>query len=982
MAGKHVAIDPSSGTRAGYQRGAIIQGKILAPALTGHVVARPRLERLLAALIDGRKVVILAATAGAGKTTAIARAAELLHAPVAWLTVDRTDAAPGRLLVYLEAALSARLPHLQGVATDALGAGIPHAEAAGLLADAVDEEPVILVLDDLERLGSTREAWSVIEALIRFAPPAMRLVLASRREIPTHLCELPMADSLAVLTEPDLAFTEQEAAEVLDSLGETDLDPAGVVEVTGGWVTGVLFEAWRSSGHVPGIGGEADALHGYLASHILGQLAHEDQDFLVTTALLPEVSAESATALGIRDGTSRLASLRMFHLPVSWDRGGRAMRCHPRFREYLLERMLRRDEPEVRALRLAYGRLLAREGHDEEAVAELLAAGAPAEAVAAAERAIVAVLERLDFALAERWVAELGSLPRSEPSGLTIAELMLAVARGDYRRATETGDRLARSATRDMLAAGSQRGAALMAWSYVGAERLEDAEDVLSRAEPGPEVDAVRYALDLLYGDGEHGRPATPRPAGGPLDALAITCSFHFGRLSELTTDDAPDWVRAVSRPRGIAALCATGRVRDALAAFDEAEAAGTGTEDLFRVVGPEILIDAEQTQRARNLLERGRQHPWVAAGPAQRLMPSIIEAKLCVRLERDPAAARQILDELESEGARRFRLLAELIDTWYGLALLLANDDAPARARLRRAVDGMLAGDRILELPTAAVYLAEAHWRAGDEESADRAADVALEAASRQGSNHILLKALADFPAVVSRRLDAEPDVDSPWHAVGRALIAQDVRVAAPVRPEAITFHDLGRPVLQVGGGQRRPRIAKSYELLAYLLTARGAAARRDQLLDALFGGRADESARAYLRQAVHQLRTVLPDGTLEAGGGRVGLRDDVPIVSDAARFEEALAEAARLQGEERLAATRAALALYDRGEYLEGIESPWIDERRRELADLADGARYEAGELALAAGIYEEAEAHVEALVRSDPLRESGWRLKMRIA
>src|SRR5439155_452551 len=119
-----------------------------------------------------------------------------------------------------------------------------------------------------------------------------------------------------------------------------------------------------------------------------------------------------------------------------------------------------------------------------------------------------------------------------------------------------------------------------------------------------------------------------------------------------------------------------------------------------------------------------------------------------------------------------------EWLDTWYGLALLLEADDAAALARLRKAVESMVAGDRILELPTAAVYLAEAEWRAGDEEAADRAADRALDAARRQGSNHLLLQALADFPAVVSRRIDAEPGADSAWHELGRALIAQGVTV------------------------------------------------------------------------------------------------------------------------------------------------------------------------------------------------------------
>lgn len=112
-------------------------------------------------------------------------------------------------------------------------------------------------------------------------------------------------------------------------------------------------------------------------------------------------------------------------------------------------------------------------------------------------------------------------------------------------------------------------------------------------------------------------------------------------------------------------------------------------------------------------------------------------------------------------------------MDTWCGLALLLERKDEEARERLRRAVEGICAGGRYLMLPTAAVYLAEAGWRAGDGEAADRAADLALESAGKLGSNHLLLQALADFPAVLSRRLDAEPSADSPWHTIGRALRA-----------------------------------------------------------------------------------------------------------------------------------------------------------------------------------------------------------------
>ena len=140
----------------------MIQGKLQVPALPRQHVARPRLERMLAALVQSHRVVVVSATAGAGKTTAVARAAGWLDRPVAWLTVDRTDTAPGRLVTYLEAALIRVLPQIEAVATAAVAGGVPHAEAAGLLAEAAGETPVVLVVDDLVRRGVDVSAWAVI----------------------------------------------------------------------------------------------------------------------------------------------------------------------------------------------------------------------------------------------------------------------------------------------------------------------------------------------------------------------------------------------------------------------------------------------------------------------------------------------------------------------------------------------------------------------------------------------------------------------------------------------------------------------------------------------------------------------------------------------------------------------------------------------------------------------------------------------------
>jgi DNA-binding SARP family transcriptional activator len=292
-----------------------------------------------------------------------------------------------------------------------------------------------------------------------------------------------------------------------------------------------------------------------------------------------------------------------------------------------------------------------------------------------------------------------------------------------------------------------------------------------------------------------------------------------------------------------------------------------------------------------------------------------------------------------------------------------------------------MLAGDRILELPTAAVYLAEAEWRAGDEDAADEAADLALDTARRQGSNHLLLQALGDFPAVASRRLDAEPGTDSPWHEIGRALVAQGVQIST-ILQASVDLIEFGRRAIMIEGAEVRPRIGKSYELLAYLAAAPDGRAEREELLEALFGERRDESARAYLRQAIHRLRSVLPDDALHAQNGHVWLGEEVGVSSESVCLERKLAEAARLQRDERLSATLAALAIYDRGEYLPGPRAAWADDRQQRLADAVVEARYQAAVLAFGAGRYDEGRRLVSEVLGVDPLREAAWRLDMRIA
>jgi ATP/maltotriose-dependent transcriptional regulator MalT len=185
---------------------AVIQSKLAVPPLGERLAARPRVSGLVADLLARHRLVLVTATAGAGKTTAVVQAAERDARPVAWLTLDETDAAPGRLLTYLEASLARRVPAAEGVATGALAARIPHAEAAGLLAEACAGAPLLLVVDGLERLAAHPPALAVVSALARYAPPTLGIALLSRVEAPLDLGDLGIGD-VATVGETQLAFT-------------------------------------------------------------------------------------------------------------------------------------------------------------------------------------------------------------------------------------------------------------------------------------------------------------------------------------------------------------------------------------------------------------------------------------------------------------------------------------------------------------------------------------------------------------------------------------------------------------------------------------------------------------------------------------------------------------------------------------------------------------------------------------------------------
>ena len=333
----------------------LLGSKVAAPDLPAGLVLRPRLFELLSAGADGQ-VTLLGAPAGYGKTGLVRSWAETarLPGPVGWLSLEPDDNDPARFWTYLVAALERRGP-LPGGAIPRPADGPGEIDLAPLLNGLEGiEAPAVLVLDDFHEIVDPAVLRGV-EFLLRHAPPALRLVIAARADPRLPLHKLRTSGKLTEIRCAELAFTVEEAAELLgaEGLALAEDDVATLHGHTEGWVAGLRLAALGLRDHpdprrfVAEFAGDDRSVADYLTGEVLARQPDTVRAMLLRTSILDRFDGALADALtGRNDGERALAELERsnaFLVPLeprhSW------YRYHQLFAE-LLRVELRHQAPE------------------------------------------------------------------------------------------------------------------------------------------------------------------------------------------------------------------------------------------------------------------------------------------------------------------------------------------------------------------------------------------------------------------------------------------------------------------------------------------------------------------------------------------------------------------------------------------------------------------------------------------------------------
>jgi LuxR family maltose regulon positive regulatory protein len=325
----------------------VLSTKFRVPRAPPAMVVRPRLLDCLDAGVQS-PLTMLAAPAGAGKSALVSSwvAAGRAPGPVAWLSLDRDDADRRR---FWRAVLTT-LSHATGDARVRALAVSPRAPmdmdlVLPALVDglATRDEPVVLVLDDLHEVaGVVRDD---LERLMRYPPPALRLVLITRSDPPIGLARLRLEGWLTEIRARDLAFTLDEAAALFQALDVT-IAPAEIATLwqrTEGWAAGLCLAAMsvRSDPEperfIEHFAGTDATVSDYLVSEVLARQPPDLREFLLRTSIADPVCGDLADALtGGSDGQRVLC--RLEHggaLLAPLDEHGVWHRYHPLFAELL-----------------------------------------------------------------------------------------------------------------------------------------------------------------------------------------------------------------------------------------------------------------------------------------------------------------------------------------------------------------------------------------------------------------------------------------------------------------------------------------------------------------------------------------------------------------------------------------------------------------------------------------------------------------------
>jgi LuxR family maltose regulon positive regulatory protein len=340
------------------QTGPLLRTKLFVPAPRNDTIQRPRLIHTLqtglkAGETFNRKLTLISAPAGYGKTTLASQWIAETGISAAWLSLETGENDITRFLTYLVAALRCVSPEIGGSTLGMLQA--PQRPPPEILLTALINEltayhgSLLLVLDDYHVIRS-HPIHEILNFLVEHLPPNVHLIITSREDPPLPLYRLLARREMLGIRQAELSFTVDEVGAFFRTLSGLDLTEDQVARLTRrteGWVTGIQLAALSLKHSVDrddfinSFTGSNRFILDYLFEEVFKIQSEEMKSFLLQTSVLERMCANLADAVTDEKGSrvllEQLVHANFFIVPL--DATGEWYRYHRLFSDLLRHRL-------------------------------------------------------------------------------------------------------------------------------------------------------------------------------------------------------------------------------------------------------------------------------------------------------------------------------------------------------------------------------------------------------------------------------------------------------------------------------------------------------------------------------------------------------------------------------------------------------------------------------------------------------------------
>jgi LuxR family maltose regulon positive regulatory protein len=368
---------------------------------------------------------LLVAPAGFGKTLLLLEWAKNSRHPVAWLTLNSDDNDLGRFFRYLIGALQTLEARLGEEALDFTQSS----NSSGLeveltlLINEISALPkeIALVLDDFQVLENPA-ALQAISFLLKYLPPNLHLVIASRSEPELDLAFLRAKGRVVELGADELRFTGEEVERYFQQAVGLQLSPETVQaleERTDGWIISLQMAAISLKNQadpetlLANLQGKTYYLAGFLAEEVLDRQPEEVRQFLLRSSILETLTGPLCEAVVKPDaqpgyGAILLNRLEHAHLFITaLDEKHEWFRYHPLFADFLRQVQAEANPAEIPELHKRAALWLEQNGNLNDAIQHALASQEVAWAADMIERNVLTMINMGEVTALARWTGRL-----------------------------------------------------------------------------------------------------------------------------------------------------------------------------------------------------------------------------------------------------------------------------------------------------------------------------------------------------------------------------------------------------------------------------------------------------------------------------------------------------------------------------------------------------------------------------------------------